>query len=40
MKNIILVLALLSAIAANAQQRIHPMVDINQETYREVVKYI
>ena len=40
MKNIILVLALLSAIAANAQQRILPMVDINQETYREVVKYI
>lgn len=40
MKNIILVLALLSAIAANAQQRILPMVDINQETYEAALEII
>ena len=40
MKNIILVLALLSAIAANAQQRILPMVDINRETYEETLEII
>ena len=40
MKNIILVLALLSAIAANAQQRILPMVDINQGTYEAALEII
>ena len=40
MKNIILVLALLSAIATNAQQRIAPMVDINYGTYEEVLELI
>lgn len=40
MKNIILILSLLSAIAANAQQRIDPMVDINQETYEAALEII
>lgn len=40
MKNIILILSLLSAIAANAQQRIDPIVDINQETYEAALEII
>lgn len=40
MKNIILVLALLSAIAANAQQRIHPMINIDQGTYEAALEII
>jgi hypothetical protein len=40
MKNIILVLALLSAIAANAQQRIIPMIDIDRSTYDEAFELI
>ena len=40
MKNIILVLALLSAIAANAQQRILPMMDINRGTYEAALEII
>ena len=39
MKNIILVLALLSTIAANAQPRI-PMADINQGTYEAALEII
>lgn len=41
MKNIILILALLSAIAANAQQqRILPIADINQGTYEAALEII
>ena len=40
MKRFIVIFALLSAIAANAQQRIIPMIDINQETYEEVLEII
>lgn len=40
MKRLIVFFALLSAIAANAQQRILPMVDVNQETYEEVLELI
>lgn len=40
MKNIILILSLLAAIAANAQQRIVPMVNINQETYEAALEII
>lgn len=40
MKRLILILALLSAIAANAQQRILPMVDINQGTYEAALEII
>lgn len=40
MKRFIVVFALLSAIAANAQQRIAPMVDINYGTYEEVLELI
>lgn len=40
MKRLIVIFALLSAIAANAQQRIIPMVDINQDTYEEVLELI
>lgn len=40
MKRFIVIFALLSAIAANAQQRIIPMMDINQETYEEVLEII
>jgi hypothetical protein len=40
MKRLIVILALLSAIAANAQQRILPMVDINQETYEAALEII
>lgn len=40
MKRFIVVFALLSAIAANAQQRIIPMVDVNYDTYEEVLELI
>lgn len=40
MKRLIVVLALLTAIAANAQQRIIPMVDVNYGTYEEVLELI
>lgn len=40
MKRLILILALLSAIAANAQQRILPMININQETYEAALEII
>ena len=40
MKRLIVFFVLLSAIAANAQQRILPMVDVNQETYEEVLELI
>lgn len=40
MKRFIVVFALLSAIAANAQQRITPMVDVNYDTYEEVLELI
>lgn len=40
MKRFIVIFALLSAIAANAQQRIAPMVDINYGTYEEVLELI
>ena len=40
MKRFIVIFALLSAIATNAQQRIAPMVDINYGTYEEVLELI
>lgn len=40
MKRLIVILAMLSAIAANAQQRIIPMIDINHETYEEALEII
>lgn len=40
MKNIILILSLLTAIAVNAQQRILPMVNINQGTYEAALEII
>ena len=41
MKRLIVILAmLLSAIAANAQQRIIPMVDVNYDTYEEALELI
>ena len=40
MKRFIVIFALLSAIAANAQQRIIPMVDVNYDTYEEVLELI
>lgn len=40
MKRFIVILALLSAIAANAQQRIIPMVDVNYDTYEEALELI
>ena len=40
MKRFIVIFALLSAIAANAQQRIIPMVDVNYGTYEEVLELI
>lgn len=40
MKRLIVIFALLSAIAANAQQRIVPMVDVNYGTYEEVLELI
>lgn len=40
MKRLIVILALLTAIAANAQQRIVPMVDVNYGTYEEVLELI
>lgn len=40
MKRFIVIFALLSAIAANAQQRIIPMVDVNCDTYEEVLELI
>ena len=40
MKRLIVIFALLSAIAANAQQRIVPMVNVNYETYEEVLELI
>lgn len=40
MKRFIVFFALLSAIAANAQQRIIPMVDVNYDTYEEVLELI
>lgn len=40
MKRLIVILAMLSAIAANAQQRIIPMVDVNYDTYEEVLELI
>lgn len=40
MKRLILILALLSAIAANAQQRILPMMDINRGTYEDALEII
>lgn len=40
MKRLIVIFALLTAIAANAQQRIVPMVDINYGTYEEVLELI
>ena len=40
MKRLIVFFALLSAIAANAQQRILPMVDINQGTYEAALEII
>jgi hypothetical protein len=40
MKQLIVIFALLTAIAANAQQRIVPMVDVNYGTYEEVLELI
>ena len=40
MKRLIVILAMLSAIAANAQQRIIPMVNVNYDTYEEVLELI
>ena len=40
MKRLIVILALLSAIAANAQQRIAPMIDIDRSTYDEAFELI
>lgn len=40
MKRLIVIFALLSAIAANAQQRIIPMVDVNYDTYEDVLELI
>lgn len=40
MKRLIVFFALLTAIAANAQQRIVPMVDVNYGTYEEVLELI
>ena len=40
MKRLIVILALLSAIAANAQQRILPMMDINRGTYEAALEII
>lgn len=40
MKRLIVILALLSAIAANAQQRITPMIDIDSTTYNEAFELI
>lgn len=40
MKRLIVILALLTAIAANAQQRITPMIDIDRITYNETFELI
>lgn len=40
MKRLIVIFALLSAIAANAQQRITPMIDIDRSTYDEAFELI